>query len=385
MIAFAYYLLKVIICSGVLFLYYHIALRNKLFHQWNRFYLLISVFISLIAPLVQVSVMHQVSDEPNKAIRMLQVFQSADGYLEEITIRGRQGVTADQWLMIIYLVISVVLLVSVLLSLNKIFSIIKSHTVQWIEKIRFVNSNAKGTPFSFFNFIFWNKDIDLQTETGRQIFQHELVHVKEKHTLDKLVIQLVLIVFWCNPFFWLLRRELQLIHEFIADKKSVGERGTAALAAMILSSSYPAQFNSLTNHFFQTSIKRRLAMLTKIQNVKINYISRIPALPILAITILAFTLRTKTVNVSSIKLDKQITVVIDAGHGINANGTHDGAREGKVYEDDITLAIAKKIQEINANDKIKIVLTRSSDENIDLHKRVDVAKKTVRIYLFLFM
>src|SRR5690242_1729628 len=125
MIAFAYYLLKVIICSGVLFLYYHIALRNKLFHQWNRFYLLISVFISLVAPVVQVSIMHQISGEPNKAIQMLQVFQSADGYLEEVTINGHQRLSSDQWLMIIYIVISVMLLLFALLSLRKILSIVR--------------------------------------------------------------------------------------------------------------------------------------------------------------------------------------------------------------------------------------------------------------------
>src|SRR4029079_19159730 len=100
---------------------------------------------------------------------------------------------------------------------------------------------------------------------------------------DKLLVQLVLVVFWCNPFFWLIRRELKLIHEFIADKKAVGEQGTAALAAMILSASYPSQFNSITNQFFQTSIKRRLVMLAKIQNPKFNYISRVLALPILVL------------------------------------------------------------------------------------------------------
>lgn len=375
MIAFAYYLLKVIICSGVLFLYYHIALRNKLFHQWNRFYLLTSVFISLIAPVVQVSIMHQISDDPNKAIQMLQVLQSADGYLEEITITGRRGITSDQWIMMLYAAVSIVLLFSVLLSLRKIFAIIRSHTVQWIEKIRFINTNAQGTPFSFFNYILWNKEIDLQTETGKQIFQHELVHVKEKHTLDKLFVQLTLILFWCNPFFWLIRRELQLIHEFIADKKSVGEHGTAALAAMILSSSYPSQFNSLTNQFFQTSIKRRLAMLTKIQNVKLNYISRILALPILAITVLAFTLRTKTINVPSVKLDKLITVAIDAGHGIMEDGKASGVSIDGVSEDNIVLSIANKIKELNSNAKLKIVLTRTSDKIVDLHKRVDIAKE----------
>ena len=155
MIAFAYYLLKVIICSGVLFLYYHVALRNKLFHQWNRFYLLLSVFISLIAPVLQISIMHQISDEPNKAIQMLQVLQSADGYLEEVTISTHSGISSDQLLMIIYIAISIALLFSVLFSLRKIVSIIKSHSVQWIEKIKFISTNAKGTPFSFFNFIFF--------------------------------------------------------------------------------------------------------------------------------------------------------------------------------------------------------------------------------------
>lgn len=374
MIAFAYYLLKVIICSGILFLYYHIALRNKLFHQWNRFYLLISVFISLVAPVVQLSIMHQLSDEPNKAIQMLQVFQSADGYLE-VTISSGQGITTDQWLLMMYVAISILLLLFVVFSIRKIFLIIRTHSIQWVEEIKFVNTNAQGTPFSFFNFIFWNNEIDLSTETGQQIFEHELVHVKEKHTLDKLMIQLVLIIFWCNPFFWLIRRELQLVHEFIADKKAVGEHGAAALAAMILNSSYPSRFNSLTNQFFQTSIKRRLAMLTKIQNVKINYISRILALPIIAITIFAFTLRTKVLNVPSIKLDKTFTVVIDAGHGIMENGKANGVSVDGVSEDNIVLAIANKIKELNNSDNLKIILTRPSEKIVDLHHRVDIAKE----------
>jgi hypothetical protein len=303
MTAFTLYLLKVMICSGVLFLYYYLALRNKLFHQWNRFYLLAATVISLVAPIVQVTIMHQ-TDEPAKAIQMLQVFESAGGYLEEVTISGRPSISTDQWLMMGYIIISGVFLITVLLSFQKIISILRSHSIQWVERIKFVNTRIQGTPFSFFNFIFWNEDIDLQTETGQQIFEHELVHVKEKHTIDKLFVQLVLIVFWCNPFFWLIRRELKLIHEFIADKKAVGEHGTAALAAMILSSSYPAHFNSLTNQFFQTSIKRRIAMLAKIQNPRINYLSRILALSIIVFTVLAFTIRTKKVAVAEVQLEE---------------------------------------------------------------------------------
>lgn len=292
MIAFAYYLLKVMICSGILFLYYHSALRNKIFHQWNRFYLLAAVLLSLIAPIIQISIVHHFTDENNKAIQLLQVIQEND-YLDEIVIRSHRSFSLEQWIMMMYAFVSLIFFTGMMISIFKIFSIIQSHTVQWLQNIRFVNTSLRGTPFSFFHFIFWNKKIDLQTETGLQIFQHELVHVKEKHTIDKLFMQLLLALFWCNPFFWLIRKELKIIHEFIADKKAVGQQGTAALATMILNSTYPSHFHSLTNQFFQTSIKRRLAMLTKIQNTKINYFSRILALPIIALTVLAFTLRVK--------------------------------------------------------------------------------------------
>ena len=297
MIVFAYYLLKVIICSGILFLYYHSALRNKLFHQWNRFYLLAAVLLSLIAPIIQISIEHHSAEDNNKAIQLLQAIQGND-YLDEIIISSHQSLSIQQWMMMMYAFISSVFFTGMIISFLKIFSIIQSHTAQWLQNIKFINTNLQGTPFSFFHFIFWNEKIDLQTQTGLQIFQHELVHVKEKHTIDKLLMQLILVLFWCNPFFWLVRRELKMIHEFIADKKAVGQHGTAALAAMILNSTYPSQFSSLTNQFFQTSIKRRLAMLTKIQNPKINYFSRILALPIIALTVLAFTLRTKNVSPS---------------------------------------------------------------------------------------
>lgn len=116
-------------------------------------------------------------------------------------------------------------------------------------------------------------------------------------------------------------------------------------------------------------------MLSKIQNVKFNYISRILALPILAITVLAFTLRTNTVSVPNLKLDKTITVVIDAGHGIMENGKPNGVSVNGISEDNLVLSIANKIKELNTNDKLKIILTRISDKIIDLHKRVDIARE----------
>lgn len=291
MTAFAFYLLKVFVCSGVLFLYYVLALRNKAFHQWNRFYLLSAVALSLLLPLVQIVVMP--TDKQSTAYQLIRVVQSADDYLEAVTVSSRPHFSLEQGFSAGYAVPSLLILTGTVLSVARIRRLTKKWGVQKVEDIGFVNTLEPGTPFSFLRYIFWHQSLSLSSEEGRQIFRHELVHVKEKHTLDKLFLQAVLSAFWCNPFFWLIKKELRFVHEFIADKHSVGEAGTAAFAAMVLQAAYPSHYQSLVNPFFQTSIKRRLLMLTKIQNPRLNYISRIAALPLVAVIAFAFTVRTR--------------------------------------------------------------------------------------------
>src|SRR3954470_2371758 len=111
MIEFAYYLLKICICSGIFFLYYLIALRNKQFHQWNRFYLLIAVVLSLTVPLLQFTIWHRSAEQPNQAIELLRVFGSANNYLDEVTITAHSSRSGTEWLMIAYASVSTILLV----------------------------------------------------------------------------------------------------------------------------------------------------------------------------------------------------------------------------------------------------------------------------------
>src|SRR4051812_6236427 len=176
MIPFIFYLLKLIVCSGILFLYYHLALRNKDFHQWNRFYLLASVIVSLMVPFLQFTIYHYVKQGSNDGIRLLQVVQSANGYFEPETISVTSHASSFQWVYLIYLAVSTGILLAFLLSIIRLSSIIKTHMNSLMGKIRFINTNIEGTPFSFFHFIFWNSEIDLSSPTGRQIFEHELVH-----------------------------------------------------------------------------------------------------------------------------------------------------------------------------------------------------------------
>ena len=164
MIAFAYYLLKMFVCSGLLFAYYHLALKNKLFHQWNRFYLIASVLISLAVPCLEFNIWLHPSESVSD-IKLLHVVYSADAYVAEVT-SGRDSLSVDQWIMIGYGFVSAFVFVTFILALIKIYSIIRSHTVMEIDDIKFVNTEERNTPFSFLNYVFGTSRLILNQAPG---------------------------------------------------------------------------------------------------------------------------------------------------------------------------------------------------------------------------
>lgn len=309
MLPIAYYFLKLIICSGILYGYYWLLLRNKVFHGYNRFYLMAVVLLSMLLPLIKID-FWQPQAEQGGVIQLLKAVSGTDAYMNTViinTTNSNYNWDWEQLYPVSYLAVSLVMSIIFIRTLYIIRGLLKKYPTQVIDSISFVNTDAKSTPFSFLNYIFWNQHIDMDTATGKQIFKHEVAHVQEKHTHDKLFINLVLILFWCNPFFWLIRKELNMIHEFIADKKAVEDSDTASFAAMILQATYPQHRFQLTNNFFYSPIKRRLLMLTKNNNPKVNYWGRIMVLPLLVLVFAAFSLKTK--NNSTEQNNRIITAV----------------------------------------------------------------------------
>jgi N-acetylmuramoyl-L-alanine amidase/outer membrane biosynthesis protein TonB len=370
MITLGWYLLKVIICSGILTAYYFLALRNKAFHRWNRFFLLGTVVVSLIVPLMKINIF-QPAEDKGTVVQMLQTISYGDEAVVEYSRNNSFQLSTQTVTEGIYLLVVLVFLFVFFHSLYRINRLKRKNFQTYFDDISFINTNAKGTPFSFFKNIFWNDAIELQSKTGQHIFQHELAHVKEKHSYDKVFMNIVLIFFWINPFFWLIRKELYMIHEFIADKEALEDSDISAFAEMVLQSVYPGQNFALTNNFFYSPLKRRLLMLAKNKNPKVSYISRLLVLPVAAIVFFAFTLKVKK-EAPNLYKGKTITVVIDAGHGGDDNGAHS---PNDIKEKDITLSIAKKIAQLNANSDINILLSRGNDQTIPVKERVLFAKE----------
>ena len=374
MITILYYLLKVVLCSTILYTYYWFVLRNKQFHQYNRYYLMGISVLSWIVPFLKINIVKEQVFSAPKILYYADVIADKNSSLEKEVVLKSAQFTLDNVLLTIAIIISLLFIVRFLKSLWNIRKLIRDYPLKKVASLFLVMTDVKGTPFSFFKYIFWNVSIDINSEVGKKILAHEVAHIEENHSFDKLMIELQLVIGWFNPITWLIRNELYLIHEFIADQKAIQNNDTSILAELLLVSAYPAQQHLLSNSFFFSPIKRRIQMFTKSKTTKYSYLRRLSILPILAATVLLFAFRNGTMNSRPIvKLDKQYTVIIDAGHGGEDLGA--SAADGTT-EKDLALAIALKVKSLNNNPNIKIILSRETDKFITVMDRTNFANST---------
>ncbi len=371
MITILYYLLKVVLCSTILYTYYWFVLRNKQFHQYNRFYLMGISVLSWLVPFIKIDIIKEQVIAAPKVMHFANVIADNNSNIEYEVILKSAQFSRENLLIVIGITITLLLIVRFLKSLWNIRKLIRQYPLKKVASLFLVMTDVKGTPFSFFKYIFWNVSIDLNSEVGKKILAHEVAHVEENHSFDKLLIELQLVIGWFNPINWLIRNELYLIHEFIADQKAIQNNDTSILAELLLISAYPAQQHLLSNSFFFSPIKRRIQMFTKSKNTKYSYLRRLSILPIMAATVLLFAFRNGKLNSRPIvKLDKQYTVIIDAGHGGEDLGA--SAVDGTA-EKDLALAIALKVKSLNNNPNINVILSRASDKFLTVVDRANIA------------
>ena len=387
-----FYILQVIAASGLLYTYYHFALRNKKFHRYNRFYLLMTIVISSLIPFLNIPVYFSRQEtESSVVLQTLQVISSpsvSEGYPTASPDTQAEPIkaawfTTEKIIYLFYLLILSFFFVRVLVSLSKIRSIIKGNRVERLDTLKFVNTEEPGTPFSFFRWLFWNKNIELHSEKGEQIFRHELFHIQQKHSWDIILIELVSTIFWINPFFHLIKKELKAIHEFLADEFAIRENKNWQYAELLLMQALHTN-HRLVNPFFHNQIKRRIAMITTSQKPSYRYLRKIMVLPVAAIILFLFAFNYKNKQSDLHEFEKAINsiiVVIDAGHG----GTDKGVKspDGKYSESKLCLQIAQKIEELGSDYNINVILTRSNDafpgeaktKTEALKKRLEIARQ----------
>ena len=297
------YLLKSMILSGIFFGYYTLFLKNTIYHAYNRFYLLASMALSLAIPFFKLS-MFSVTEEQAAGAKQLLI------YLTQLPASPVQEEYID-WEIIVIAVISSLFVCYLVYSVVRIFRLKAMNSKTQMGEFTFIETDLDEAPFSFFSNLFWKKSISIEDECGRKILQHELSHIREKHSWDRLFSQLICSVFWMNPFNWIIQKELQNIHEFIADRDAVGTGEVDAFAKMLLQTYYGNHFLNPSHSFYYSSIKRRIIMLTTSNVPKYAYLRKVAVLPMLAFILALFSIQLSAQEAKENKAEAQSTAAKD--------------------------------------------------------------------------
>ena len=270
------YLFKVNIAIALFYMFYRLFFANDTLWKTRRLYLLLSITISFAYPFFSISSWLQ-SQEP------MQVILSNYVQLQEFTVSPKAATsffTLNNILWLIYGLTTSILVVRMLSQLISIFAIKAKGKRQTIMDIEVIAIDKDVTPFSFFRNIYINPSLHNEQET-RQILTHELTHVKELHSFDVILSELLCIAFWINPAAWLLKREIRQNLEFLADNKVIQSGfDSKCYQYHLLQLSYQTPQLKLTNKFNILPLKKRIIMMNQQKTRKLGILKYLLIIPL---------------------------------------------------------------------------------------------------------
>ena len=305
---FLVYILKSSVCLALFYLFYRLLLSKETFHRFNRLALLGVLVLSCAVPFVEVTV-----QEPSE---MVQPFLS----LEEMVVMEPVVALEEMpmyfpWkelMLLVYIEGILFFLVRHLWSLGRMVRLLRTSRREKLEGgiVLFVHKE-KVAPFSWMKMIAVSEE-DLK-ENGQAILTHERAHIHNRHSWDLLLAEVCIFVQWFNPAAWLLKQELQTIHEYEADEWVI-ENGIDAKTyqLLIIKKAVGARLYSIANSFNHSSLKKRITMMIKKKSNPWARLKYLYVLPLAAVTVAAFArpeVSNKLDEISSVKVNDLTSIV----------------------------------------------------------------------------
>ncbi|MBL7858312.1 MAG: TonB family protein [Cyclobacteriaceae bacterium] len=249
---------------GLLFLLasYSVLLARETDFTFKRWYLMIGILASLIFPFFHINVVTQSTIGSIREV--LPVY-----WLPEVTIREENQTVKSlsmtkvvQWLYSIGLFFFALKFIVQLSFLLKI--IIKSRHYR-LNGLKLATLSGDQPTFSFFNYVFIGQADSLSETEKSKIIQHESVHARQYHSLDILLLSILGIFFWFNPFIRVYKKIFVQLHEFEADARSVGNHETNEYCNLLARVALQSSGLKLANHFNHSLTIKRIAMIKTIK------------------------------------------------------------------------------------------------------------------------
>lgn len=351
---FFIYSVKVAVCLALFYLFHKLLMSRDTFHTFNRFAILSMMLLSLVLPLVHLSLDSEAGINRGTVALEGLVAQTvvADG--------GNgvgEGLSLTQVLLAAY-VLGVVLFVGkALLSVGSLLRLIRrARCVEVRNGIRIYTMQGDISPFSWFRYIIMSEK-DWQ-ENRREIVLHEMAHIRRCHSMDVAVCNMMIVFQWYNPAAWLLKRELQTVHEYEADEAVLSAGVDATHYQMLLiRKAVGERLFSMANNLNHNSLKKRITMMkikrtNPVQKAKIAFV-----LPLAAMTVAAFASQ-KVENLSE-KVEQESEAFSSVSDNPVVRAVGETARvaavkvqEDKALEEASSMAMAKDTAEAKTGKKM---------------------------------
>lgn len=399
------YLIIASACLTVFYLSYLLAFRQSTQFKQMRYFLIFSMMIACVLPFnrFQVGTDYLAKVETAKFTESITTpdfaqnieVQQVENKLQPANpsqLTTIQPYTSNEdssihWgalLVYLYFTVAILFLIRIIAQIIIATKLYATSAKVKVGNYKIIELQKQNTHFTLFRWIFINKEI-CTTDAYNQVLKHEKIHAQQYHSFDVLLIELLSAVMWFNPFVWMLRKSLKLVHEFLADE-GVLSTGVNKFQyqQLLINQVAESSLVGFSSSFNSSTIKKRMKIMNVTQK-KSRY-----SIWLLLPTIAILFVSTSVINAINASTDtipsstKPFVVVVDAGHGGNEDP---GLTTNGIVEKDINLAISKLIaSQQNAN--IKIILTRNGDKKVNFEDRRNIAKNAnadlfVSLHVFL--
>ena len=284
MTPFILYLLKSTVCITIFYLCYCVLLRRETFHQLNRFLLLLMIPLSFLLPLVEMEV-----ESPGRITQMVWYLQEVlivpEGATPSAEDTGRNG---ERLFLVVYLVGMLVFWVRHLFAIACLYRLIRrGKKVPDGKGNTLVIHQEDLAPFSWMHYIvIAERDL---AESAAPILLHEQTHIRYHHSWDLILADIGISLQWFNPAVWLVKQELQNVHEYQTDNAVIHQGIDAKTYQLLLiKKAVGTQRYTMANSFNHSSLKRRITMMIKKKSNPWARMKYLYVLPLAAMAVAAF-------------------------------------------------------------------------------------------------
>jgi outer membrane biosynthesis protein TonB len=286
-----HYLAEANLYLGVFYLAYCLLLSRETYYQLNRLYLIAGCMISFVLPVLQLGFIKPAEvaatvpfdyAAPVEQLPQLPVTTIA------VPVVAENQLSVNEYLWYAYLLGACVLFILLAIKLYSLLKLVKGAQCTAHNQYKLVTLPQTDIAFSFFNYLFIGAD----ASGANTIIRHELVHIRQKHSVDIVFLELLKIINWFNPCIYLLQNSLKTVHEYIADEQTAAfETDALTYSTFLVNNAYGSSGSSITHSFFNYNLlKKRIIMLNQKRSGSLARLKYLIAVPICAGFLCASTL-----------------------------------------------------------------------------------------------